>query len=735
MNQKKSSQDGQTMLEKLAVIMLMAVIVIGVYQGYCLVTDKASSHNMLKELNARIVQLRHQALTLKGIQSETEKQAIDRALASKKGSNIPIRVQSNGASFILVVGTQDYPLELTVCENLLKEYQTSKQQCFISGSCNDSFGRFEFSTHCSSGMKDSSTDSDLNCGDNAVKSAFGCACDKGYENWIEGDGCSLIELDCGMNAHQVGTGCVCDDGYEDWIEEEGCIVVPLECGSNAYQDGSRCVCDEGYENWTEGDGCSEACFSNGGACVPCTEWYLDWIDNESDCAICSNREVVRYTYFYNNKEITELYCRLKECPDGYFPDFFGDCYSCEDGYTQSYKREDMLGDGEDYDGAIDTIQEVQAACARCDNTDYPRIFDADNMTCSADCTGENVFSSSIGCHKCNITGSYTATPEECARCGEQREMYGKYCAVRCNAGYYRQNGNGSCKQCGNRQYVSSNKTSCQTCPAGQTHNSSHTGCQNCTASMTLGDCGCDADKVPDGNGGCQLPCASYANTSTTVRAGYQITGTSCYCVSGYILNGAKTACEPEDTCTPGTCMTCTNGSVAFKPSGSSCEQAGISGTCTAYGQCIPSGTSCSSATGCSSGYFCNYGGTYGNYSQGYTPNICEKITAQTTTINGVTYYYNTLSDLKSWCRPADGGKNCTWGYLAWYGAESWCKSQGKRLLTMSELQSVRSNLKDILPTATTTYWCSDGSVNISTGSTGSLGRKDGYASAGAVICR
>jgi hypothetical protein len=305
-------------------------------------------------------------------------------------------------------------------------------------------------------------------------------------------------------------------------------------------------------------------------------------------------------------------------------------------------------------------------------------------------------------------------------------MYGAYCALKCNAGYYRANGTGSCTQCGNRQYVAPNKTSCQTCPAGQTHNSNHTGCQNCPVSTTLGDCGCSSDKVPNGNGGCQPACASYANSSTTVRDGYQISGTSCYCVSGYTLNSTKTACEIENTCAPGVCMTCTNGSAVFKPSGTSCEQSGVSGTCTSDGLCSPSGTSCSSVTGCSSGYFCNYDGTH-------TPNICEKVTAQTTVINGVTYYYNTLSDLKSWCRPADGGKNCTWGYLSRNGADSWCQSIGKRLLTLAEFQNVRSALSPILPSATNNYWYDNGWFSKETGSYGS--RLDGYATNGGVVCR
>lgn len=534
MHKVNLSQSGRSMLEMLAVVCLMALISIGVFYIYNVATDKTEFYILNQEMNTRLVQLRHQALTSKGIEEETEEQALSRAQSNQSASSLPIRIAESGENeFILIVGANAYPLEEPLCQKVIKSYQGNNQQCFISGSCNGTTGEFKFSKQCN--LQNYPENSDFNCGQNAHKTAFGCECNKGYTNWKEGVGCSLIELDCGAHAYQSGITCVCDKVYENWTKNDGCSLIQLDCDQNAYQDETLC---------------------------------------------------------------------------------------------------------------------------------------------------------------------------------------------KCNAGYY---GNGiTCSLCQDRQYSSENSFSCSICPAGKTHNSSHTGCQNCTASMTLGGCGCASTKVPDGNGGCKLPCTSYANTSTTVREGYKITGTPCYCVSGYTLNTTKTACEIENTCSPGPCMTCSNGTIEFKSSGSTCEQAGIAGTCTSDGLCSPSGTYCSSITGCSSGYFCNYDGER-------TPYICEKVTPQTTTINGVTYYYNTLSDLKSWCQPADGGKNCTWGYLSRNGASSWCQSIGKRLLTLAEFQNVRSVLSPILPSATNNYWYDNGWFNKETGSYGS--RLDGYAANGGVVCR
>ena len=196
-------------------------------------------------------------------------------------------------------------------------------------------------------------------------------------------------------------------------------------------------------------------------------------------------------------------------------------------------------------------------------------------------------------------------------------------------------------------------------------------------------------------------------------------------------------------CNNGPCQTCSidasgNKTQAFVANGTACVQAGLNGKCNSVGQCIPSeGTSCSSVSGCPAGYFCNYGGTYGNYGGGYTPNKCEKVNPMTVEISGITYYHNSETDLKSWCRPADGGYNCTWGYLARQGAESWCQSLGKRLLTQDEFNSVLSELKAVLPRGATmlSYWAQGGSVYGEDFSWRSYGRSDGYANAGGVVCR
>ncbi len=123
----------------------------------------------------------------------------------------------------------------------------------------------------------------IQCGANATWSETGCVCDTGYENWIEGTGCSLATLNCGENAIQNGTQCQCNDGYENWTEGRGCSLIPLDCGAHATQNGRQCECDYGYRNWTEDAGCSliplecgANAMQNGTQCQ-CNTGYQNWV--------------------------------------------------------------------------------------------------------------------------------------------------------------------------------------------------------------------------------------------------------------------------------------------------------------------------------------------------------------------------------------------------------------------------------------------------------------------------
>ena len=211
-------------------------------------------------------------------------------------------------------------------------------------------------------------------------------------------------------------------------------------------------------------------------------------------------------------------------------------------------------------------------------------------------------------------------------------------------------------------------------------------------------------------------------------------------------------CEEEEIdCAHGICQSCVIVGGKYQranlPSGTDCETAGVQGKCDGNGICYPLiRNTCKSIGACPSGEFCNYGGTFESGAQqngyfGKTPNVCQKVNAKKyiykdqETNEDIVFYYNSKKDLKSWCRAADNSSNCTWGYLAYYGAKDWCKSIGKRLLTNEEFKKYETVLKSFLPKTIGgySYWVDGGAYDPNSSSAYS-GRLDGYAQTGGVVC-
>lgn len=157
---------------------------------------------------------------------------------------------------------------------------------------------------------------------------------------------------------------------------------------------------------------------------------------------------------------------------------------------------------------------------------------------------------------------------------------------------------------------------------------------------------------------------------------------------------------------------------------------------------IYEGKTCHNQTECggiNSGYFCNANGNH-------TPNRCEKTNPETISFNNQeSYYYNKIESLQSWCREAfesqsdrDNLGNCTWGYLSYDAAKSWCDSIGKQLLDANEIERNCEKFS-FLPKENPEqqYWTKDLTV-IHMGQKCSIQkmvRGDGYAWAGGVICK
>lgn len=293
------------------------------------------------------------------------------------------------------------------------------------------------------------------------------------------------------------------------------------------------------------------------------------------------------------------------------------------------------------------------------------------------------------------------------------------------------------------------------CPAGSSSDSSNSGdmtnvwgcrCKATTPIWYNGHCvpKCSKDKIFI-DGKCDCPPGKVAKKNSPNDCVECNDNSECY--DGYEC--AAYRCEKQDDpqdCRWGVCQTCDsngNRSNIFDPL--ECRTAGLDGKCNGNGTCYPTtGRRCSSVRGCPAGEFCNFGGTLNATKKqrgkfGQTPNVCQIVEPQEFTYKNVTYYYNTKRDLQSWCRAANNKPNCMWGYLAKSGAESWCASLGKRLLTQQEISSVWNVLKDHLPKTYTgyAYWVKEGAWIVSNTGKKTLSKvhPDGYGGKGGVICR
>ncbi len=295
-----------------------------------------------------------------------------------------------------------------------------------------------------------------------------------------------------------------------------------------------------------------------------------------------------------------------------------------------------------------------------------------------------------------------------------------------------------------------------TCPEGSSRSSSGdltdvSGC-HCNAENPKwvdGRCikNCSGNKVYDfAQKSCVCPAHTVVKKDSLGECVECNTSYDCYSGTACIANKCLTIEEQqENECRWGVCQTCDEGGRKNVTGHVACEVAGLEGVCNDNGTCYPvRGRRCASQKGCPAGEFCNYGGNLNSSKKqkgkfGQTPNVCQKVQPQEFVHEGVTYYYNSQKDLQAWCRAGNNKPNCMWGYLAKPGAESWCASLGKRLLTRTEMTKVWGVLRDQLPKTYKgyAYWVNEGAwIENEKGKLSfGKGHPDGYMGRGGVVCR
>lgn len=601
MRENNHSQNGRTLLETILVIVVMALISISIYKLFHTAVDESMVQKLEQDIEIRVAQLRHQAMTSTGIQVEANSQIM-------KASGYPLRTcvvdRDNAKTFTLCVGSEEEPFESEICEQLVErvtfspineetachEHQTSSEFVFPMFSDMKNFESGEYNP--------TRIETVLDCGENAYQSGDHCVCAPGFGNYREGVGCSSGNNHCGRHAHQNGNDCECDSGYEDWTSGYGCYPI---CDDHGYLDSdmAACKCMEGYAG-------------NGKVCTECGDRQYADVGGLASCKTCGAGKTHNsvHTGCENCPSSTTLGscgCDSDKAPDGnggcVVPQdndcppgqksSGGSCIPCELGdETCECSGTAPYANGQggclcdhvlecDVDGArgcesgwctVYDDSKYMAWCEKKPDHSYCIYEDYEEIPFWPDgwfgCEG-GYFKREKVCSPCP-DGYYSNGGDRCYECTVDHMVSNdERTQCVCEAGYYRENNyyrctacpagtysakgsvsNSACKTCGDRLYTEvGGKGSCQVCPAGQTHNTDHTGCINCDK----GDksCGClESTPYADGLGSCMANLVCPNNSSAVVVEGNKIPGSFCYCNQGYIVNGEECApiCSSNADC-------------------------------------------------------------------------------------------------------------------------------------------------------------------------------------------
>ncbi len=490
--QSRSHQRGKTILEMLVVLTLVSLISIGAFIGYNFVSNKAKIHSLAQSVMGFVKERQHANVDKPVVQERNVKGPFDIAIRIGTTPETPEKPETKQEEvdqmmasnfFWVVVAVQNESLCSELTRTDLIQSETKEVNCPENV-------KFYFKK---SPNKDLSfpyykgENGELkDCPENAVCSVDDFTCIEGY--YKDGNECAK----CGENVK------ACDDKDN-----------PTECEYGYYLNDGECkVCQDGIpECDKDNQQCESGQYKKHGKCEPCPEHYKT-CDIETGDFTCSDG------YYKDGNECAKCGENVKICDDN------GNPTECKEGY--------YLKDGK--------CEPCDEGVATCDNNGEP-------IKCE-----EGYYKKGDQCVSCpehyktcdTETGDFTCSDgyykngNECAECGENV----KTCdddgnPTKCKEGYYLNDGE------------------CKPCKAGET-------CEGCTDSQypnwngvecVCTQTSCSSDRVCNTDGVCVKkidPSSCPEHSSTTVREGYQIGTSDCYCEEGYRVNDDDTGCTADD---------------------------------------------------------------------------------------------------------------------------------------------------------------------------------------------
>ena len=348
--------------------------------------------------------------------------------------------------------------------------------------------------------------------------------------------------------------------------------VSTQCDNNEFLDiHDQCIpCSDLMRHTTSQESCTSCnnlrIFVNNQYCDPvCPEDYFK--DSDGNCVACGTdgdfqaeeAECNKCKTTHPRTLATGNWCDLGgECATGYFKDTTGTCHTCSD--TANYPTQ-------------------QDQCQKCseigidrnffNNTCYPFCgangFFSDGI-CTQCTTGETYATVANGCQACNDNIKYQTSEEACATCGSQRLMMyvasenKTYCVRNCPEDHFR-NTNGNCTVCTFATGKATSQEECDKC------NLAHYPRYLDANGLCQLSANCPAGQFKDNSGKCQS-CADQNVYEVSAQSSCSVCDdTATPRVYEYVNN--VRLCYPQ-----GDTNTCTNGFITASGRCASCIEVG-----------------------------------------------------------------------------------------------------------------------------------------------------------------
>ncbi len=508
----KKQDSGRTMLEMIAVLILVGIITLSGVFGFSWLVQRAKKQENAKHVNTVIAALQNSRIIRKSNINEpiSIKSVVSGPKTTSSGEVMILSEEDGHFMVVTAMGLKEYIVDLQIEPGTCAEYINAFSEysaVFKTGQTSKIDSATDLLQDIKQQNKKAATFAPLssatiqNCETTGrFRAAFNVSgrTDAGEEGKVylydTPDEDTPAEFHkCPSDKKEDANGKCCSEmcgnlcecpSDRPYCSANSCV----ECTSNDHCDGGRicqsnaCVCDSSSGKiWMASECvCNKGEYENAGTCTPCAVGtYKDWLGNDT-CTACA---VGKY-----QDEIGQTSC--KDCDGGQITTRTGatastDCVCPEDKPKWNSTSEQCEACPANSEWSGDQCQckagytLKDGTCQACDTGTYKSS--AGNTACDA--CPKGYYQDKTGQTSCTSCGTNQTTSNTGATASTQ-------CV--CNAGYTL-NGT-TCQQCAKGTYKSSaGNTACDACPKGYYQDKTgQTRCEACGANQTTSNTGATA---------------------------------------------------------------------------------------------------------------------------------------------------------------------------------------------------------------------------------------------------